>query len=79
MNKQNWKDFLLSAGARALRSFCQSVVILMGTDAVSIIELDWARIIGVSAGYALASFLTSVALGLPEVDDVKIHDLTTKQ
>lgn len=78
MNKQNWKSFLVSAGARALRSFCQSVVILMGTDAVSIIELDWLHILGVSAGYALASFLTSIALGLPEVDDTKVYDMTTK-
>lgn len=62
MTKEFWK----AAGIRALRTFCQTAVSLIGTNAVGITDVDW---IGVASGAALAavaSLLTSIATGLPE-------------
>ena len=64
MTKSFWK----SAGIRALRTFCQSLVTLIGTDAINIIEIDWLTILGIAATTALMSILTSIATGLPESD-----------
>ena len=62
------KDFWKCAGIRALRTFCQSVVALVGTDAVNIIDIEWLTVLGIAATTALLSFLTSIATGLPESD-----------
>ena len=62
------KDFWKCAGIRALRTFCQSVVALVGTDAVNIIDVEWSVVLGIAATTALLSFLTSIATGLPESD-----------
>ena len=59
-----WKDALI----RAARSLCQSLVTLIGTDAVSIIDIDWLTILGISATYGVISILTSIATGLPETE-----------
>ena len=64
MTKSFWK----SAGIRALRTFCQSLVTLIGTDAINIICIDWLTILGIAATTALMSILTSIATGLPESD-----------
>ncbi len=63
MGKEFWK----AAGIRALRTFCQTAVALIGTNSVGITEVNW---LGVASGAALAgvvSILTSIATGLPEV------------
>lgn len=62
------KDFWKCAAIRALRTFCQSVVALVGTDAVNIIDIEWATVLGIAGTTALLSFLTSIATGLPESD-----------
>lgn len=62
------KDFWKCAGIRALRTFCQSVVALVGTDAVNILDIEWPVVLGIAATTALLSFLTSIATGLPESD-----------
>lgn len=54
--KKFWKD----TAERAIKSFVQAVVVLVGSDLVSIVDLDWQRIIGVSATMALVSVLTSL-------------------
>lgn len=64
MTKSFWKSALI----RALRTFCQSLVTLIGTDAVNIVNIDWLTIIGISATTAVMSLLTSIATGLPESD-----------
>ena len=62
-------NFWKSALIRALRTFCQSLVTLIGTDYVNIIDIDWLTILGISATTALMSILTSIATGLPESDE----------
>lgn len=64
MNKSFWKSALI----RALRTFCQSLVTLIGTDAINIVDIEWLTIIGIAATTAVMSILTSIATGLPESD-----------
>lgn len=61
------KQWLKAAGIRALKTFCQGLVTLIGSDMINIIQLDWPKMIGISATMAAVSILTSIA-GLPEVD-----------
>lgn len=64
MNRSWWSAALI----RALKTFCQTAVALIGTGATGIIEVDWLNIVSVSALAAVVSILTSIA-GLPEVDN----------
>ena len=64
MNKAWWK----AAGIRALKTFCQALVALIGTDAVNIVSLDWPAMIGIALTSAVLSLLTSIA-GLPELKE----------
>ena len=52
----------------------QSLVALIGTNAVSIVCLDWAQMLGVAATAGVLSLLTSLA-GLPEVTEPHEIDL----
>jgi hypothetical protein len=65
-NANYWKKWVYAAGIRAVKTFCQSLVTLIGTKAISIIELDWKTMLCVAATTAIVSILTSIA-GLPEV------------
>ena len=62
------KQWAKAAGIRALKTFCQGLVTLIGSDMINIIYLDWPKMIGISATMAAVSILTSIA-GLPEVDN----------
>lgn len=64
MTKSFWKSALV----RALRTLCQSLVTLIGTDAVNIVNIDWLTCLGIAATTAVMSLLTSIATGLPESD-----------
>lgn len=55
-NRLFWKD----TAERAIKSFVQTVVVLIGTDLVNIASFDWVNIVGIGATMALASVLTSV-------------------
>lgn len=62
------KDWARAALVRAVKTFAQTCVALIGTGAVGFTDLDWLRILSVAGVSAVLSLLTSVA-GLPEVDD----------
>lgn len=65
MGKKWWK----AAAIRALRTFCQSAVAVIGTSAVmDITAINWWGVLSASVLAALLSLLTSVA-GLPEVNE----------
>ena len=53
--------FWIASVERAVKTFAQALVALIGTSAMSIVELDWAQMLGVSATAAVVSILTSVA------------------
>lgn len=67
---ENFKKWAYAATIRAIKTFCQGCVTLIGADYVNIVDLDWGFILGTSATMALLSILTSAA-GLPEVDPYK--------
>lgn len=77
MTKHNWKEWARAAAIRMLKTFCQGLATLIGTDMISIVDLNWPQMLGIAATMALLSLLTSIA-GLPEVDDTKVYDLTNK-
>ena len=61
------KDFFRAAGIRALRTFAQAAIAMIGTTAL-FDEVDWLKVLSASALAAVLSLLTSLATGLPEVD-----------
>ncbi len=69
----NWKQFLLAAGIRALRTFAQTFIGFIAVGA-AISEVQWLRALSVSAVAAILSILTSIITGLPEVDDKGAHE-----
>lgn len=64
----NWKQWIKAAGVRALRTFAQTAVSMVGGNVVGILQVDWVGILSVAATAAVLSILTSVA-GLPEVPE----------
>ena len=78
MNRQNWKRWLKAALIRSVKTMAQTAVALIGTNAIGVTEVDWFAVASASVLAGIVSVLTSIA-GLPEVDDTKVHDLTTKK
>ena len=66
----NWKKFLIAALIRAVRTFAQTFVSMIGVGA-AFSEVDWLRALSVSGVAFVLSILTSLATGLPEVDKVE--------
>lgn len=65
MNTEIMK-WLKAAGVRAIKTFAQTAVGMLGGEMVGVMDVDWMAVLSVSAVAALASLLTSVA-GLPEL------------
>lgn len=65
---KNWKRFFLAAGIRALRTLAQTAVATIGTTAL-IEDVNWPVVISASVLAAILSILTSLATGLPEVEE----------
>ena len=66
--KKDWKKFFIAAGIRALRTLAQTAIATIGTTAI-LEEVNWALVASASVLAALLSILTSIATGLPEVED----------
>lgn len=66
--KKDWKRFFLAAGIRAVRTLAQTAVATIGTTAL-IEEVNWSVVISASVLSAILSILTSLATGLPEVEE----------
>ena len=54
------KAFWIDAGERTIRTIAQSLLALMGTDALGIVGLDWMQMFSVALGAGLMSLLTSI-------------------
>ena len=65
--KWNWKEFLIAALIRAVRTFAQTAVSMIAVGA-AFSEIDWLRVLSVSGVAIVLSILTSLATGLPEVN-----------
>ena len=66
----NWKKFLVAALIRAVRTFAQTFVSMIGVGA-AFSEVDWLRALSVSGVAFVLSILTSLATGLPEVEKIE--------
>lgn len=62
------KKFLKAAAIRAVRTIAQTAVATIGTSVV-LSEVNWAVVASASLLAGALSILTSVATGLPEVDE----------
>ncbi len=64
MNKEFWKCAL----NRAIRTVAQTAIATIGTNAL-LSQIDWRIVASASAVAGILSILTSVATGLPEVEE----------
>lgn len=64
------KTFWKAAIIRSVRTICQTAVATIGTSAV-ISDVNWGVVISASLLSGILSILTSIATGLPEVEEVK--------
>ena len=74
MDKQTMRlnrQFFLAAGVRAIKTCLQTAVAMLPTTA-SIAAVGWKEIAGTALLAGLASLLTSIASGLPEVEGGKM-------
>lgn len=77
MSETDWPSWIKAAGIRVVKTGAQTLITLIGTDMVSIIQLDWPQMLAVTATTMVLSALTSIA-GLPEVDDGKSPIASTR-
>lgn len=66
MGKSYWREWWKAAGIRALKTFCQTAIALIGTTAV-MEQVNWIAVGSASLLAGILSLLTSLA-GLPELD-----------
>ena len=66
--KFDLREFVRAAAIRALRTFAEGMLGVVGTTAVGITQVDWLGAASVGATAAVISVLIAVATGLPEVD-----------
>lgn len=64
MNKEFWK----CAGIRALKTICQTAIATIGTSTL-LEEVNWVIVFSASLLSGVLSILTSIATGLPEVEE----------
>ena len=62
------KSFVRAAIIRAVRTVAQTAIATIGTGAVLSV-IDWVMVLSASCVAGILSILTSIATGLPEVDD----------
>ena len=60
------KDFWKAALIRALKTVCQTAVATIGT-AIVVTDVNWVYVLSASALAGILSLLTSISVGLPEV------------
>lgn len=61
MSKFSDKAFWIDTGDRVLASFAQALLVTGAFETAGVIGVDWAGVLSLAGGYALASLLTSIA------------------
>lgn len=64
------KEWLKCAGIRAIKTVAQTAIATVGT-AVALGDVNWVMVASAAALAGVLSLLTSVATGLPEVNNEK--------
>tara|TARA_R110000822_G_C14982709_1_gene458697 strand:+ start:385 stop:576 length:192 start_codon:yes stop_codon:yes gene_type:complete len=54
------RQFWQYSGERAIKTFAQAAIAVLGTGAVGLFSIDWVSLVSVSGGAAFLSILTSV-------------------
>lgn len=67
--KDKYKNFAKAAAIRAVRTFFQVFVSGIPTTAVAVGSVNWGLIASVALTSAIVSLGTSIATGLPEVEE----------
>lgn len=62
------KEFIRAMLIRAARTICQTAIATIGTAAV-LADVNWPIVLSASLLAGILSILTSIATGLPEVDE----------
>lgn len=78
MNKQNWRQWARATAIRCVRTFITTILGVF-TAGTIITDIDWPTTLLAAASATVYILLLCIVAGLPEVDDVEIHDLTTKK
>ena len=65
--KWDWKKFMIAALIRAVRTFAQTFASMIAVGA-AFSEVEWLRALSVAGVAFVLSILTSLATGLPEVE-----------
>ena len=65
---RDWKKWAIAALIRAIRTFAQTAVAMI-TVGAAFSDIDWIKLLSVSGVAFVASILTSLATGLPEVEN----------
>ena len=68
--RKDWKRFFLAAGIRAIRTLAQTAIATIGTTAL-LEDVNWPVVASASVLAAILSILTSLATGLPEVEEAQ--------
>lgn len=54
------KDFWISSSERALKTFAQTFLAMIGAQAFDVLAANWTSLLSVSLGAAVLSYLTSI-------------------
>lgn len=78
MNKHNWRDWLRATAIRCARTFLTTILGVWTADKL-ITDVDWKATLLAAASTTVYIFVLCIVGGLPEVEDVKVYDLTNKK
>lgn len=70
--KNNFKEWVIAALKRAIRTFAQAVIGVLGTNYVRFNEVDWIGALSIGLTAFIISILMSLT-GLPEVPEEEIE------
>ena len=77
MNKHNWKEWARATAIRCIRTFLTTILGVF-TAGTIITDIDWPTALLAAGSATVYILILCVVAGLPEVDDTKIYDLTSK-
>ena len=72
--KWDWKKWAVAALIRGIRTFAQAFASCIAVGA-AVEEVQWLRALSVSGAASVLSILTSIATGLPEVEQVPVEEI----